>query len=73
MGQPGDEEVIAADERRLAGLGYAQELRRGMGAFSNDAPLTHADLRDLDGRGRGHVLDRVHPRWVSPPTAAAGR
>lgn len=37
MGQPGDEEVIAADERRLAGLGYKQELRRGMGAFSNYA------------------------------------
>ena len=37
MGQPGNEEVIAADERRLAGLGYKQELRRGMGAFSNYA------------------------------------
>ena len=34
---PRDEEVIAADERRLAGLGYKQELRRGMGAFSNYA------------------------------------
>jgi amino acid transporter len=37
MGHSGDEEVIAADERRLAGLGYKQELRRGMGAFSNYA------------------------------------
>src|SRR5207342_980360 len=37
MAHRGDEEVIAADERRLAGLGYKQELRRGMGAFSNYA------------------------------------
>jgi len=37
MAHAGDEEVIAADERRLAGLGYKQELRRGMGAFSNYA------------------------------------
>jgi len=37
MAHSGDEEVIAADERRLAGLGYKQELRRGMGAFSNYA------------------------------------
>ena len=37
MSQAEDEDVIAADERTLRSLGYKQELRRGMGAFSNFA------------------------------------
>ncbi len=37
MSQAGDEDVIAADERTLRSLGYKQELRRGVGAFSNFA------------------------------------
>ncbi len=37
MSHAGDEDVIAEDERTLRSLGYKQELRRGMGAFSNFA------------------------------------
>jgi amino acid transporter len=37
MSQAEDEDVIAEDERTLRSLGYKQELRRGMGAFSNFA------------------------------------
>ena len=32
-----EKDVIAEDERTLRSLGYKQELRRGMGAFSNFA------------------------------------
>ena len=35
--RPGQEVVIAEDERTLRSLGYEPELRRGMGAFSNFA------------------------------------
>ena len=71
MSDPRDEQLIAEDVRALQRMGYAQELRRGMSAFSNYA-LSLSIICILAGG-----ITSFHIGFCSvggaPPSASAGR
>jgi hypothetical protein len=50
-----EKQAIADDERRLARLGYAQELSRAMGAFSNYAVSLSITCTLAGGGGRSRA------------------